>query len=119
MLLAGVAGIQTGAGFGPARRHSGDAGLPGGAEDRRSGYTEEAAFKEMNTSGDRLNVMPSCRACDQPLLEHGRGYCSRRCRMMMAAFWELYMFHYILINSSWLRKRDAKRRSPALLERRC
>jgi hypothetical protein len=29
----------------------------------------------------------------------------------MAAFWELYMFHYILINSSWLRKRDAKRRS--------
>ena len=31
--------------------------------------------------------------------------------MMMAAFWELYMFHYILINSSWLRKRDAKRRS--------
>ena len=60
-------------------------------------------------SGDRLRFMPSCLACGQPLLEPGTG--RRRCSMMMAAFWELYMFHYILINSSWLRKRDAKRRS--------
>ena len=51
---------------------------------RRSGYTEEASCNEMNTSLDRLKAMPSCRACDQPLLEPGTGYCSRRCRMTIA-----------------------------------
>ena len=70
-------------------------------------------------SGDRLKVMPCCRTCDQPLLEPGTGYCSRRCSMMMAAFWELYMFHYFWINSSWLRKRDAKRRSQLPEQRHC
>jgi hypothetical protein len=45
LLLAGVARIQTGAGYGPARRHSGDAGVARGTEDRRSGDTAEAAVR--------------------------------------------------------------------------
>jgi hypothetical protein len=39
------------------RRHSGDAGVARGIEDRCSGYTEEASCKEMNTSGDRAKIM--------------------------------------------------------------
>src|SRR5580698_1002531 len=52
MLMAGVACIQTGAGFGAARRHSGDAGVARGTECRCSGYTEKCSCKEMNMSGD-------------------------------------------------------------------
>jgi hypothetical protein len=34
-----------------------------------------------------------CRASGQRLLGPGTGYCPGRCRMTMAAFWELYTFY--------------------------
>jgi hypothetical protein len=52
--------------------YSGAAGLPGGVGCKCSGYTEKAAVRRRMPLA-RLKVMPSCRACDQPLLEPRTG----------------------------------------------
>ena len=41
-----------------------------------------------------------CHVCGGALSEPGR-YCSRTCRMMMAAFWEFLMLRCILMSARW------------------
>jgi len=44
-----------------------------------------------------------CRACSELLSSSSGRYCSRTCRMLMAAFAEFSTLHFILINSRWAR----------------
>jgi len=44
-----------------------------------------------------------CRVCGELLSSSSGRYCSRTCRMLMAAFAEFSTFHFILINSRWAR----------------
>ena len=81
-------------------RHSGTASLPGGHRSECAGDAPTVAVKRRVVSVSTRS-QKHCRTCGELLSSSSGRYCSRTCRMLMAAFEEFSTFHFIMINSRW------------------